>query len=248
MKIKNWHQFQHFRDRKPPWIKLYRDVLDDVEWHELDGEACKVLVMLWLIASEYDGKLPEMRTLAFRLRLPEKQVKSIVSKLGRWLDHDDIETISSRYQDDAPETETEREEERETEVRPRANRSLALADFESFWKIYPRKVGKVAAEKAYAKARKSVDHAAIMAALGSYTFSDEIQFVPHPATWLNRGSFLDEASTPQGKTVPRPATDDPVVLYQWYNDRGTALEPHEYEEYDRLHAVFMRRKANEGWR
>lgn len=128
------------------------------------------------------------------------------------------------------------------------SRSLALADFESFWKIYPRKVGKVAAEKAYAKARKSVDHATIMAALGSYTFSDEIQFVPHPATWLNRGSFLDEASTVSGKTVPRPATDDPVVLYQWYNDRGTALEPHEYEEYDRLHAVFMRRKANEGWR
>lgn len=129
MKIKNWHQFQHFKDRKPPWIKLYRDVLDDVEWHELDGEACKVLVMLWLIASEYDGKLPEMRTLAFRLRIPEKQVKSIVSKLDRWLDHDDIETISSRYQDDAPETERETEEERETEREahvPRSNRGTRL--------------------------------------------------------------------------------------------------------------------------
>ena len=51
MKIKNWSQFQHFKDRRPPWIKLYRDILDDIEWHELDAKSAKVLVMLWLIAS-----------------------------------------------------------------------------------------------------------------------------------------------------------------------------------------------------
>lgn len=129
MKIKNWHQFQHFKDRKPPWIKLYRDILDDVDWHELDAEASKVLVMLWLIASEFDGSLPDTRTLAFRLRLPEKQVKTIVSKLGKWLDQDDIKPISERHHDDAPETETEREEERETEREaqlPRSNRGTRL--------------------------------------------------------------------------------------------------------------------------
>lgn len=128
------------------------------------------------------------------------------------------------------------------------SRSLSLAEFDEFWKVYPKKVGKIAAEKAYAKARKSVDHAAIMSALGSYKFSDDLQYVPHPATWLNRGSFLDEVGgTTSGKHVPRPATDDPMVLYRWYNDRGTVLEPHEYDEYDRLHGEVLRRKANEGW-
>ena len=29
MRIKNWKKFQHFRDRKPPWIKLYRDLLGE---------------------------------------------------------------------------------------------------------------------------------------------------------------------------------------------------------------------------
>lgn len=119
MKIKNWSQFQHFKDRRPPWIKLYRDLLDDVEWHELDAEAAKVLVMLWLIASEHDGRIPEARILAFRLRLPEKQVKSIVSKLSHWLEQDDIEPISERYQDDLPETE------RETEERQRESVAIA---------------------------------------------------------------------------------------------------------------------------
>lgn len=109
MRIKNWHQFQHFKDRRPPWIKLYRDLLDDLEWHNLDPKASKTLVMLWLIASEDDGKLPSLPQLAFRLRLPEQDVKAHIIKLSHWLEQDDINVISDRYQHDAPETETETE-------------------------------------------------------------------------------------------------------------------------------------------
>jgi hypothetical protein len=124
-RIKDWHKFQHFKDRKPPWIKLYRDLLDDVEWHDLDAKAAKALVMIWLIASEYDGALPNMKTLAFRLRVSENEAKSIVSKLSHWLIQHDINVISERYQDDRlekeRETETETEGEGETE-RARATR------------------------------------------------------------------------------------------------------------------------------
>jgi hypothetical protein len=114
MRIKNWTKFQHFKDRRPPWVKLYRDILDDLEWHELDPLAAKVLVMFWLIASEDDGRIPDTKTLAFRLRLTEVKTKEIVSKLSHWLEQDDINVISSGYQLDS--TETERETERETEV------------------------------------------------------------------------------------------------------------------------------------
>ena len=116
MKIKNWSQFQHFKDRRPPWIKLYRDILDDIEWHELDAKSAKVLVMLWLIASEDDGKLPDIKRLAFRLRMSEKDTEASISKLSHWLEQDDISVISRRYQDDAPETERERETEEEKET------------------------------------------------------------------------------------------------------------------------------------
>lgn len=115
MKIKNWKKHQHFKDRKPPWIKLYRDLLDDIEWHELDPKAAKALVMLWLIASEADGDLPDMKRLAFRLRLSETETKSICSKLSHWLEQDDINAISERYQSDSVETETEGETKKETE-------------------------------------------------------------------------------------------------------------------------------------
>ena len=113
--IKNWHKFQHFKDRKPPWVKLYRDLLDDIEWHELDPKAAKVLVMLWLIASEEDGNIPEVKRLAFRLRMSEKDTEVCLSKLSQWLNRDDINTISEGYQDDPLETETEKEVEKERE-------------------------------------------------------------------------------------------------------------------------------------
>ena len=113
MKIKNWSKFQHFKDRKPPWVKLYRDLLDDIEWHELDPKAAKVLVMLWLIASEDEGSIPPNKQLAFRLRMSEKETEVCISKLSHWLEQDDDNVISTRYQDDAPETETETETETE---------------------------------------------------------------------------------------------------------------------------------------
>jgi hypothetical protein len=122
MKIRNWSKFQHFKDRRPPWVKLYRDILDDIEWHRLDGDSAKHLVMLWLLASEGDeGELPSIDEIAFRLRITEKQAKTTVSKLSHWVIQDDITAISPRYQSDRPETETETEKEAETEGAPRQN-------------------------------------------------------------------------------------------------------------------------------
>ena len=111
-RIKGWTKFQHFKDRRPPWVKLYRDLLEDPDWHELDGESAKALVALWLIASEDEdqsGTLPDSRRLAFRLRMTETKVNQTLAKLSHWLEHDDINTISNGYQHDAPETETETE-------------------------------------------------------------------------------------------------------------------------------------------
>ena len=126
MRIKNWSKFQHFKDRRPPWVKLYRDILDDIEWHELDPQAAKVLVMLWLIASEDDGNLPDIKKLAFRLRMTEKQTSDCIFKLSHWVEQDDIKPISTRYQDDRLETETEREKEGETKTEKKTQRGTRL--------------------------------------------------------------------------------------------------------------------------
>jgi hypothetical protein len=114
MKIKNWKKFQHFTDRRPPWIKLYRDLLDDIEWHNLDADAAKFLTGLWLLASEdesREGTLPDVKTIAFRLRKTEKVTTDCISRLSNWLIQDDINMISKVDQLVLSETETETETE-----------------------------------------------------------------------------------------------------------------------------------------
>jgi uncharacterized phage protein (TIGR02220 family) len=117
-RIKNWSKHQHFKDRRPPWIKIHREILDDPEWFDLTGEEAKHLIMLWLIASEdedMEGKLPSLKKIAFRLRVSESKAQQTLNKLTNFLIQDDIKAISECCQVDAPETETETETEKETE-------------------------------------------------------------------------------------------------------------------------------------
>lgn len=132
MRIKDWQKFQHFKDRKPIWIKLYRDILDDPEWSALDGDSAKVLVMLWLLASEYDGYLPDIKTISFRLRMTEKKINEHISKLNHWVMADDINLISECHQDDAPEKRRDKEE------AEREKRALTALVWKRVWEIFPR--------------------------------------------------------------------------------------------------------------
>ena len=190
MKIKNWSKFQHFKDRRPPWVKLYRDLLDDPDWHELDAEAAKILVSLWLLASEdedQEGKLPDAKRIAFRLRIPVNKVNQALTKLEHWLYHDDINEISERYQLDAPETETETYTEREKE------KDMAYG-FDEFWSIYERKGSKVQALKAWRKIKPSIElQLQIYDAARIYVrATPDKQFRKDASTWLNNQCWNDE--------------------------------------------------------
>lgn len=79
--VKKWSEFQHYKDRSPPWIKLHRKLLDNLDYFKLSGQSAKALPLIWLIASEEDGALPEVSVLAFRLRTSEKAAIEIVEEL-----------------------------------------------------------------------------------------------------------------------------------------------------------------------
>lgn len=67
--------------------------------------------------------------------------------------------------------------------------------FAEFWIYYPRKVGKVTARKAWDRARKRIDHATILTGcidLANDPNLPDKQYIPHPATWLNRDGWEDE--------------------------------------------------------
>lgn len=64
--------------------------------------------------------------------------------------------------------------------------------FGDFWKAYPRKVGKGAAERAWAKAIKHADADQIIEAVRAADWSADPEFIPHPSTWLNGKRWMDE--------------------------------------------------------
>lgn len=56
--VKNYEKFQHYRDRLPPWIKLYNTLLDDYAFIELPETSRIHLVLLWLVASRHENRIP----------------------------------------------------------------------------------------------------------------------------------------------------------------------------------------------
>ena len=86
-----------------------------------------------------------------------------------------------------------------TERNGRERNARAESEFEEWYKLYPRHVGRGRALKAYTAARKKTDHATLMAgaklAIGRYR-DTETQFIPHPATWLSGEYWLDDQEAP----------------------------------------------------
>src|SRR2546422_566349 len=56
--IKNFEKYQHYKDRSPPWIKLYNDILEDYEFGCLQDASKLHLILIWLLASRSNNKLP----------------------------------------------------------------------------------------------------------------------------------------------------------------------------------------------
>ena len=80
---------------------------------------------------------------------------------------------------------------------PGSEREVVSAAFDAFWKTYPKKVGKDAAEKVWARKVKAEDVQAVMDALDKQRSSEQWnqdggRFIPHPSTWLNQGRWKDE--------------------------------------------------------
>jgi hypothetical protein len=57
LRIKNWERHQHYKDRRPPWIKLHQSLLDDYEFSRLQDASKAHLMLIWLLASREDGRV-----------------------------------------------------------------------------------------------------------------------------------------------------------------------------------------------
>ncbi|QBP33299.1 MerR-like HTH DNA binding protein [Gordonia phage BrutonGaster] len=73
-------------------------------------------------------------------------------------------------------------------------------EFEEFWTLYPRKIGRKKALEKFAVARRNVDLDVLLSSVERYVghlraTRTEERFIKHPATWLNQGCWDDVYET-----------------------------------------------------
>jgi len=133
---KKWADFQHYKDRCPPWIKLHRDLLNDREFMRLPLASKALAPLLWLLASEskdgsFDASLDELE---FRLRLSKSDIqvglKSLIDN-GFFIDASTL--LAPRLPDATPEREGETKKEREKEIQ--APEGVAIQTWQDFQKL-----------------------------------------------------------------------------------------------------------------
>ena len=88
-RIKNWERFQHYRDRRPPWIKFYTEIIEEFDeagnvndLFALSDSAKLTLVLAWALASHFGGHLPDKdeKWFAHRLGIRSINLKELIDK------------------------------------------------------------------------------------------------------------------------------------------------------------------------
>jgi hypothetical protein len=202
LRVKKWEEFQHYKDRNPPWIKLHRGILDDYEFSCLQDASKAHLMLIWVFASQNGGKIPEdANFLQRKLGLAKPPDLEILINHGFLIrEQVDSTALAEGLHDDSKLRLEKRREEAEKSARA----------FQDFWDAYPRKVSKPDAVKAWKSlALHNGDVEKLMAGLASWKKSEqwseqEGKFIPHPSRWLSKRRWEDEGFS-------RPASREEVI-------------------------------------
>lgn len=129
MRPRGWSQFQHYHNRRPPWIKLHRSTLDDPDFLFLSIASKALAPLLWLLASETtDGSIPaDVRWIAHRVNFPIDVLSDCLKELilcGLFVDASG--SIASCSQDACAEREESRVEREEKQTIPQPPASVSL--------------------------------------------------------------------------------------------------------------------------
>ena len=120
MRPKNWDNFQHYKDRCPPWIKLHKEILNDRAYMTLPTASKALAPLLWLLASEskdgnFDASIDELE---FRLRMSRQELEvGLKALIEKRFFIDDSGVLADCLQSAIPETEAEIEAETKREAK-----------------------------------------------------------------------------------------------------------------------------------
>ncbi len=91
-RVRNFRKFQHYKHRRPPWVKLYRAILDDYDFLKLTDAQKWHLVAIFLLQSESESLLKDTKYLTDRIHASEPVNLGAIS---HWLELIDASTVLS---------------------------------------------------------------------------------------------------------------------------------------------------------
>lgn len=123
LEIKNWTNFQHYKNRNPPWIKLHYELITSHDWVMWDDASKMLAVVCMMIASRNEGKVPADEFYIQKVaHLQKKPDLNPLIESGFFVD-------ASMLQADAS-TKTETEAYKQEEKKPTKKVPVTLAEWE----------------------------------------------------------------------------------------------------------------------
>jgi len=213
--VKNWSKYQSYKDRRPPWIRFHRTILDDFTFQSMTAEARAFLPMLWLLACEHEdpvsGLIPySYEEIEFRLRMRKGSVTSLIQELQAADFIECIESVTNplqnRIETVPPETETETETETEAEGISDAGASprRPAIPYEEIVNLYHELLPKNPRIHSLTTKRKAQIRARWLD--GS---------LPDLDTWAQYFKFVSESNFLTGMVMPRDGRKPFVANLEW---------------------------------
>lgn len=208
--VRNHDKYQRYRNRTPPWIKLYRKILNNREYTQLTDSQWRLGIEVLLLATEDGSGVLEctIEDLLFRLhrKIKPADLQALESVGFITIGEHDAHVAhttgvqAAHAEIDNSEIETEVETETDGHRRLAAQRVTELwgKGFDKLWKHYPRKVSKAQARRTWMKLKPTngVDPDKLFNAIvqnlrervREWRDRDDDK-VPHMSTWLNAEEF-----------------------------------------------------------
>ncbi len=243
-RIVAWNNYQHYKDRNPPWIKLHRELLTSRMWVSCNDETRALAVACMLLAAATENNIPAdtayLKRVAYLNKKPDLKPLLDIGFIEAIESKDSASKVAQTVRNACSETEAETEAEKKE---PLAISSPVVPkysdDFEQFWRQSTKRGSKVEAFREWKKlgiVPSAIDpiFAGMFAWIQSDQWQDETK-QPHICRWLKRRGWEEE--------VPR--SHRPILSQDigQHSDSGPhpphrcqfCENPHEWEcEYTRL--------------
>lgn len=99
VQVKDYERFQHYKDRDPPWIKLYVRLLEDYHFARLPDASKAHLILVWVLASRLENKIPKDAAWIGRQIGATEPVDLVLLMAEGWLQPWDAETAKGKRED-----------------------------------------------------------------------------------------------------------------------------------------------------